>query len=249
MKNNNKTNILIIDQRMRTIEKQKLKELGYNLIEIESSESVYKEISSHVDIFICKIKDKIIIEPRIYEKIKKNLDHFNVEKWNEQVEKKYPHDIKYNVCTIGKKAIHNFEYTDSKIKKELENQEYELISTTQGYTNCSIAVIDENSAIVTDKGLYKILQKHNVDVLYLDYTPNIKLLNNNRYSNRNGFIGGAISRIENNIVIFGDLSKIDKNHIIRDFITKRKLNIIDFKGLDVIDYGGVIEYDNKIYKN
>ena len=78
-------------------------------------------------------------------------------------------------------------------------------------------------------------------MLCLDYEPNIKLLNKNGYSNRNGFIGGAISRIGNNIVIFGELSKIDPNNIIRDFITKRKLNIIEFKGLDVIDYGGVIE--------
>ena len=50
--------------------------------------------------------------------------------------------------------------TDSKIKAELLEQGYELINTTQGYTNCSIAVIDDNSAIVADKGLYKILQKH-----------------------------------------------------------------------------------------
>ena len=63
------------------------------------------------------------------------------------------------MCIIGEKALHNFEYTDSRIKEELQNQGYELINTTQGYTNCSIAVIDENSVIVTDKGLYKILEK------------------------------------------------------------------------------------------
>ena len=39
--------------------------------------------------------------------------------------------------------------------------------------NCSIAVIDGISAIVTDKGLYKILQKHNIDVLYLEYEPKV----------------------------------------------------------------------------
>lgn len=241
---------LIIDKRMRKAEKEKLEELGYNLVEIQKSLNVYEEISSHVDIFVCKIGEKIIIEPNLYEIIQKSIfPKYTIEKGQEKIGNNYPCDIKYNVCTIGKKALHNFEFCDPKIKQELIKQGYELINTTQGYTNCSIAVIDENSAIVTDKGLYKILQKHNVDVLYLDYTPNIKLLNNNRYSNRNGFIGGAISRIQNNIVIFGDLSKIDKNNIIRDFITKRNLNIIDFKGLDVIDYGGVIEYGNKIYKN
>jgi len=237
---------IIIDERMRKIEKKTLEQLGYKIIEIKQIEKVYKEISAHVDIFACQIGEKLIIEPSQYHHVKNQISsEYKIEQGNESIEEKYPLDIKYNVCTIGKKALHNFEYTDFKIKQELEMQGYELINTTQGYTNCSIAVIDEKSAIVTDKGLYKILEKHNVDVLYLDYEPNIKLLNNDGYSNRNGFIGGAISRIGNNIVVFGDLSKIDQNNIIRDFITKRRINIIEFKGLDVIDYGGIIELEGE----
>ena len=233
---------LIIDQRMRKIEKEKLKQLGYNLIELKQNQDIYPEISSHVDIFTCKIGDKIIIEPTQYNQIKSNFNQkYDIEKGKERIEAKYPYDIKYNVCIIGKIAVHNFNYTDTKIKEELIKQGYELINTTQGYTNCSIAVIDNNSAIVTDKGLCKILQKHNMDVLYLNYEPDIKLLDsNNSYSNKKGFIGGCISRIDNNIIVFGDLNKIDINGEIRQFIKQRKLTLIDFEGLDVIDYGGVI---------
>ena len=232
---------LVIDERMRKIEKEKLKQLGYKIIEIKASDDVYEEISSHVDIFTCKIGNKLIIEPNAYKILKERLDgNFEIEQGKENVEKNYPYDIKYNVCTIGKKALHNFEYTDAKIKEELIQQGYELINTTQGYTNCSIAVIDDNSAIVTDKGLYKILLKHNIDVLYLQYEPDIKLLTKNGFSNRKGFIGGAISKIEQNIIIFGDLNKIDQEEKIRKFISTKKLNIIDFEGLEVIDYGGIV---------
>lgn len=232
---------LIIDERMRKIEKEKLKELGYELIEIKQSNQVYEEISSHVDIFICKVGEKIIVEPTQYDYIKAQVqDKQIIEQGNETVEIKYPLDIKYNVCIIGNKAVHNFKYTDSKIKEQLQQQGYELIDTTQGYTNCSIAVIDENSAIVTDKGLYKILQKHNIDVLYLEYEPDIKLLSNRGYSKRKGFIGGAISRIDDKVIVFGDLDKIDQNEQIRKFIQKRGLQLIEFKGQDVIDYGGIV---------
>jgi len=231
---------LIIDERMRQIEKEKLKQLGYKLIEITQCKQVYEEISSHVDIFTCKIGNKLIVEPTQYDNIKCQLQQEGViEQGKETVESKYPFDIKYNVCIIGKKALHNFKYTDSKIKEKLQ-QGYELINTTQGYTNCSIAVIDNNSAIVTDKGLYKILQKHNIDVLYLQYEPDIKLLNNEGYSKRKGFIGGVISRIDNKVFISGDLNKIDLNEQIRMFIEKRNLEVIDFKELDVIDYGGIV---------
>ncbi len=229
---------IIIDERMRQIEKIKLKALGYKIIEIKKSNKVYPEISSHVDIFTCKIGDKIVVEPSQYVNMSKMS--FLI-KGNEEIEAQYPYDIKYNVCTIGKRALHNFKYTDSVLKDELIKQGYELINTTQGYTNCSIAVINENSAIVTDKGLYKILNKHNIDVLYLEYEPDIKLLNSGKYSNRKGFIGGAISRIGDKIIVFGDLNKIDINEKIKEFINQKGIQIIDFQGLDVIDYGGIVE--------
>lgn len=232
---------LIIDERMRKFEKEKLKLLGYQLIEIKQNKKVYSEISSHVDIFACKIGEKIIIEPSQYSNIKLQVQNVIIQQGNEEIESQYPYDIKYNVCIIGKKALHNFNYTDSKIKEELNNQKYEMINTTQGYTNCSIAVIDYNSAIVADKGLYKILKKHNIDVLYLDYEPDIKLLNMKGYSNKKGFIGGAISRIGKNVIVFGELSKIDKNNQIKNFIENKSLNIVQFEGIDVIDYGGIIE--------
>lgn len=243
---------IIIDERMRQIEKRKLTELGYNIIEIKQGNNVYQEISAHVDIFVCKTEKNIIVEPSkfkyIKEKLKNEKNQFSNEdkrilSGNEEINTKYPYDIKYNVCIIGKKALHNFKYTDTKIKEELIKQGYELINTTQGYTNCSIAVINDNTAIVTDKGLYKILQKHNINVLYLEYEPDIKLLNSERYSKRNGFIGGAISRIGNKIIVFGDLNKIDKCGKIRKFIEQSQFEIIDFKGLDVIDYGGILEVD------
>ena len=235
---------LLIDERMRDVEKQTLKNLGYELIEIKKSTNVYPEISSHVDIFACKVKDKIIIEKSAYKMLKNKLNNdenilISGETMNSY---DYPNDIKYNVCIVGNKAIHNFKHTDSKITQELEKNNFERINVKQGYSNCSIAVIDEKSIILSDRGLYKNLKNSGLDILFLDYIPNIKLLNENgEYSQKNGFIGGAISRIGDNIVVFGDLDKLDYYCNIRNFIESRNLKIIDFEGLDVIDYGGVIE--------
>ena len=232
---------LLIDERMRDVEKQTLKNLGYELIEIKKSTNVYPEISSHVDIFACKVKDKIVVEKHIYD-ILKNKFKRKIIKGDSTVQNVYPNDINYNVCIVGNKAIHNFKYTDSKIISELNKNNFELINVKPGYSKCSIVVIDENSIILSDKGLYNSLKNRGIDMLFLDYIHNIKLLNENgEYSQKNGFIGGAVSRIGDNIVVFGDLDKIDYDGKIKGFIKKRNLNIIDFKRLDVIDYGGVIE--------
>lgn len=231
---------VIIDNRMRRIEKEKLIELGYELIEINTTNKVYPEISSHVDIFACQIGKKIIVEPTQYQTNLYSEENFI--KGQDEIQEKYPADIKYNVCTIGKKAIHNFQYTDSRLKQELINTGYELINTTQGYTSCSIAVIDDNSAIVSDKGLYKILQFHKIETLLVENDLDIKLLYDGKYSNKKGFIGGCMAKLGDSIIVFGDLDKIDIDGKIRAFITNRKLNIIEFKGLNIIDYGGLIEF-------
>ena len=229
---------VIIDNRMRQIEKQKLQNMGFEIIEVQTNPNVYTEISSHVDISVCKIENEIIVEPT------QNMNNISNKIYGkERISAEYPYDIKYNVCIIGKKAIHNLKYTDEILKKELIDKGFELINTTQGYTNCSIAVIDENSAIVTDKGLNKILQRHGIQTLYLNEKLDIKLLKENKYSEKNGFIGGCISKLGNKIIVFGDLDKIDFQNKIRNFIYEKDLEIIEFKGLDVIDYGGLIEIE------
>ena len=228
---------IIIDNRMRSIEKAKLKELGYEILKLKENNNLYPEISSHVDIHACKVGEKIVIEPTQYEYV---VSCKGIVKGQEIIKEKYPLDIKYNVCTIGKKAIHNFQYTDSKLKQLLVDNGYELINTTQGYTNCSIAVIDDNSAIVSDQGLYKILKFHGIEVLLVNNNLDVKLFNGNKYSDKKGFIGGCVSSLGESIIVFGDLNKIDSDGRIREFITSKNLNIIEFESLEVIDYGGII---------
>ena len=235
-------NKLIIDNRMREIEKNKLQELGYELIEINSNRTVYSEISSHVDIFCTKIKNNLIVENSQYNLIKENINReIKVIRGTTKIGKKYPKDIKYNVCIVGNYAIHNFNYTDRKVCKILKKENYNLINVKQGYSKCSIAVIDKNSIITADEGIDNTLKQYNFDILFVDYNLNIKLLNENRYSPMKGFIGGAISRIGNNIFISGDIKKIDRNKTIKNFIQKKGLGVISFNNLEVIDYGGIIE--------
>ena len=52
---------VIIDKRMRKIEKKRIQDMGYEIIEIPTNKNVYTEISSHVDIFVCRVRDEIIV--------------------------------------------------------------------------------------------------------------------------------------------------------------------------------------------
>lgn len=236
--------MIIVDNRIRKIEMEFLNKLDRNILALPSINNVYEEISSHVDIYISKIKDTLIIEKAMYDNIKeKVLDNdICIVRGNETVKNPYPNDILYNVCVIGNNAIHNFKYTDKKLLEIIDKKGLNKININQGYSNCSIAVIDDNSAIVSDKKIANMLQEYGIDTLYIDEKLDIKLLDKKgNYSKMSGFIGGTIERMENNVIVFGDLNKIDKENKIRNFITSRNLNVIDFKGFDVIDYGGIIK--------
>lgn len=235
---------IIIDSRMRNKEKNMLKYLGYRLVPLKKSINVYPEISSHTDIFAVKIGHTLVCEKNTYEDMEFMLkdSEFDIISGKDEVGMEYPEDVKYNVCMVGRYAIHNFKYTDKKVLKLLNDLNYELIDVEQGYTNCSIAVIDDSSVITTDKKIAEKLIANNFSVLYLDYIPDIKLLDEyGNYSNMNGFIGGAMGKVDNNIIVFGDLCKIDRENKIREFIESRNLKLIEFEDLDVIDYGGLIE--------
>ena len=93
-------------------------------------------------------------------------------------------------------------------------------------------VSSTQTAVIKGNKLVELLIEDNID---------IKLLSKEKYSNKRGFIGGCISKLGDAIIVFGDLDKIDINGKIRAFILSKKVNIIEFKGLDVIDYGGLIE--------
>lgn len=237
--------VLVIDSRMRENEKRYLKKLGYKLFELKKQDSVYYEVSSHVDMFFSKLNQNIIVEKSLYN----NLDFSdivilrkkNIFCGNSEVNFSYPHDIIYNVCNIGKFAIHNFKYTDKKILDVIQKEKLEKININQGYSKCSIAVVDDNSAIVNDMKIANILKLYNIDVLLLEQSLDIKLYGKDgKYSNMNGFIGGATSRLDNTFIVFGDTKKIDKEEKIKKFVESKGIKLVDFKGIDVIDYGGIL---------
>lgn len=244
----------IADFRMRSIEKEYIKSLGYGLIENKYNSNVYDEISSHIDIHYLEVKDKLVVSKCAVNRMKSELEDIDYITGDAEIGNEYPLDIPYNVCIMGNKAIHNFKYTDKKVIELLDKYGYTKINVEQGYTKCSIAVIDDNSCITSDIGIAKVLIDKGIDVLlvsepdiYLLKRTNTSVVDENKMyfekSNMQGFIGGAMARIKGNIVVFGDVDKFINSRKIREFIEKRGLNIVDFKGLDIIDYGSVVVID------
>lgn len=239
----------VIDFRMRKVEKEYIKSLGYELIENRFNLNVYDEISSHVDIYFVKAGQVIFAAPE-----KADMP-FTAQICTTSVGENYPDNVAYNVCIMGKYAIHNFKYTDPIVKMYLTKNGYTLINVEQGYAKCSIAVIDEKSCITSDLGIAKALLDFGIDVLYVD-EKDIKLkrrinklfVEDSKMSFENspmsGFIGGALVRLGQQMILFGDTSKLSNGNKIKKYIEGKGLELHCFKDLEVVDYGSVIEVEN-----
>ena len=217
---------LIIDSRIRNVEYEYLSKF-FDIIKLPLSDDVYEEISGHSDIFYTKINGSIITAPNA----KYIQQDFII--GNKKVEKDYPHDVLYNVCQIGDKIIGS-KYTDESIKPD--------IIVKQGYVKCSIAIIENKYCITTDRKISNILTENSIDNLYIQEN-NIRLLKkDSSLSYMRGFIGGASLSFDNKFVLFGDIDKLESKDIIKDYLKEKNIELIDFKGLDVYDYGGGIIY-------
>lgn len=217
---------LIIDSRLRNIEYEYLSKL-FNVIKLPLSNDVYEEISGHCDIFYCKINNQVICAPNSL------IIEPSFKTGSSIVGKNYPNDIKYNICQIGDKIIGS-KYTDKSIIPNL--------IVNQGYTKCSIAVLNSRACITTDKNISQILNDNNIDSLYINES-NIKLLKKDKtISKMKGFIGGATLVFEDKFILFGDIERLESKNEILKHIGKYNLKLVDFKNLDVYDYGGGVIY-------
>ena len=218
---------LIIDERIRDTELEFFKKY-FDVIKLPLSNDVYEEISGHSDIFYTKINESIIEAPNA------PLHIPNAVIGKKEVRGKYPNDVLYNACQIGDKIIGS-KYTDKSIAPN--------IVVKQGYVKCSIAITGDHSCITTDKKIAEVLKQHNIDALYVEEN-NIKLLKRDKtISKMKGFIGGATLTFDNKFILFGDIDNLSNKKIIQEHLNKYNLELIEFKGLEVYDYGGGIMFN------
>lgn len=145
----------------------------------------------------------------------------------------YPGDVILNSLVLDKFFIHNLKYTDENLLKSQKSKK--LINVPQGYTKCSILPVNDTALITSDIGIYKILIKHNFDILLLP--PGDILLPSLNY----GFIGGVGGMIsKDKMAFFGDLDSYKWGNEIKKFLYKYDISPIYLRKGKLIDRGSLL---------
>lgn len=198
-----------------------LKVQGHKIVLIEDTGLVYPEVATHPDIYMCKL-GTVPESPIFYLKDDLNLGY------------KYPENIKYNAVCMGKYFIHNLKYTSSLLLDTVISKGLETINVKQGYTKCNMVVINDNSAITSDEGIFMDTQ-NKIDLLLIK-SGHVKL---GKFPY--GFLGGASGRVGNEIIFNGNLELHPNCEDIFNFITNQGLKVKYFREYPLEDIGSIIE--------
>lgn len=201
--------------------KDYLTSIGREIITIKSEGIVDKSISDHPDIFLCKMG--ISDDSPIY---------FAKE---EDLGKDYPDDVAFNAACTGKYFIHNLSFTAPALLEAARASSMILIDIRQGYSKCSLVIVDENSVITYDEGIVKACNPY-PELSVLKVSPGFVRLD----GFDTGFIGGAGGRVEDEVIFNGDLFRHPDFERIVDFIESRGLRCRWFSQYPLTDIGSIL---------
>ena len=230
---NRKITSVLVDFRTNENSIKKLNSLGIRVYTTKRHNALYEAVSGHPDILIHHLVGNKFIAAPGFQDILSGIENIEIIVGKSELTSSYPYDIVYNAARVGKFLIHNFKYTDRTI---LENTEELIkIDVKQGYSKCSVCVIQENAIITSDIGIAKKSDTFGIDVLYVDDSDIVLK------GVSHGFIGGSCGLISNNTLAINGNLKYHKNYKqIADFCSKYKVEILELHNGLIEDIGSLI---------
>lgn len=214
---------------------KKLNSIGINTIKIKKSHLLPQPVASHADLQLLHIKNDGIFTATEHLCIGESELKYNQKLLKGIIGNKYPSDVPLNCTLLDNKLICNTNTVAKEVLQYAELEQLQIIHVNQGYSRCSIAVINENAIITDDISIFAATQNFLNDVLLIE-KGSIELKGYNY-----GFIGGCCGKISNNKIAFnGRIESHSNANQIIDFTRKHNIDILELHSGRLIDIGGII---------
>jgi hypothetical protein len=249
--------LIIVDKKIPEEAKQRLSlefdDSGNRIVELETSELVYPEISGHPDIFICPTSQTLIVSRNLPRTFFQILDAHSVSYTPghtaagdpDSITDLYPQGgsrqkrkalenhaaTAFNAAINDHFLVHRLEYTDPVI---LENcRTLKKVAVKQGYSRCNLLLLGAHHFITCDAGIYATLQRSGLDGIHVSaegiLLPGFP----------NGFIGGALGLTGSMVVINGSLRFHRNGERISEYLISRGYSLLELYDGPLFDGGGI----------
>lgn len=241
---------VVLDYRVEDSISKAFIEKGFEIVYTKKIDDLINAIDGHVDIQMFFDGSTLFTSRETYDYYVDNFDLDYLKQRKIQIicgesnlSKKYPLDVKYNLCYTGRYYIGNFDFIDKSIQEYLINNKKmdKFISIRQGYSNCSICVLDDDLILTSDRGI-----KSSIDNYNLNFDENIRCIlieegDIDLFELNYGFIGGCCGKdsIENKIYFFGSLNKYKNGSLVRKILDEQGIDVVELSSNRLKDYGGI----------
>lgn len=230
---------LIIGAKYAEIFDKPLKKLGIEPIFVQDNPSVDSRLSGHADLSVFHLGgEKCLLAAELKgssseKKLRKA--GLSLSFLDKSLDEKYPDDAALNACAVGNALFYNENTAACQIVDYFTFAKDEMIPVRQGYTRCSVCVVDERSIITADRGIAAAAKSAGFDVLLI--SQGYVNLTGFNY----GFIGGAAFKLSSDKLAFTGSLDVhpDKDKILR-FLSDKGIYALFLTELPVFDIGGAI---------
>lgn len=147
----------------------------------------------------------------------------------------YPRCAAYNILLLGNLAVFNPKCIDRKLREKLISLCYYPVFVKQGFTRCSVCIVNERAVITADVGIAGALKENGIDVLVI--RPGFIELPG--YDT--GFIGGASFKLSPEMLAFtGRLDVHPDWKDIKLFLKKYRMDYMFLSDRVAFDMGTAI---------
>lgn len=229
----------ITDERIAHDSLSALVDLGFEPILLPKSDYLSKPVAGHTDMLIFIGFGRLFCHEKYYRKNSALIDRIcalsgsELTLSNEPTGNKYPFDVLFNACIVGKRLICNEKTVSQMILNAALENGYEVINVPQGYTKCSVCVVSDNAIITADKAISTACAFHGIDVLTVS-EGHVSLPPYDY-----GFIGGASGCFGDNVFFCGNISSYPDGALIAKFCAKHKKNAISLSDGELQDVGSL----------
>lgn len=212
-----------------------LNEMGIETYLIKPDSRLPEPINSHADIQLLHIGNNRLFVQNEHLCTGESESDFEKILISEIPGSKYPDDVRLNCTLIGDKIICNRKTVSAEIMKYAELNGLTVINTNQGYSRCSVCVVNENAIITDDKSIFTATQNFLNDVLFIS-KGSIRL---DGYDC--GFIGGCCGKIDKDKLAFNGMIESHKDYKeIIDFLNRNGVSCIELNNKPLTDIGGIL---------
>lgn len=214
-----------------------LKNYGFDCILTQPCLTLSENISCHADMLCHHLGSEYFVVARGQNKLARKLKGLGAKVVYSKREllEKYPFDIALNVLRIGNLCFGRKDSIDDRILKAYSLMGIKVVNINQGYSKCSVCVVDDTSIITADNGIALAAGKEGLSVLHIS-PGNIELPGANY-----GFIGGASGKLNKNLLAFaGDINTHPQGEEIIEFCKDRGVQVLSLHNGPLQDIGGIL---------